>query len=106
MPILMFLSPESLTIMGMACVLALWVYFGWVRPIQKIRDPAAKTKTGHVMMLLILGILPVLVPIIMGVMNARRNASASAVNGTSLNAMGPQPVMNQGAVSQMNAGPR
>jgi hypothetical protein len=79
------------------------VYFGWIRPIQKIRDPTVKTKSGHVMILLIFGILPILIPIVMAV---RSKASASPVNGTSMNAMGPQPVVNQGAVSQMNAGPR
>ena len=104
MPILMFLSPETLMIMGMACVLALWVYFGWIRPIQKIRDPSVKTKTGHVLILLILGISPVIVPIVMGVMSARSNASSSTVNGTSMNAMGPQPVVSQGPVARANQG--
>ena len=106
MPIFMFLSPESLMIMGIFFLLACWIYFGWIRPIQKIRDPNVTTKTGHVLILFLLGICPVIVPIVMGVMNARRNAGAAAVNGTSMNAMGPQPVVNQGAVSQMNAGPR
>jgi len=106
MPIFMFLTPETLMVMGIACLLGLWVYFGWIRPIQKIRDPTVKTKSGHVLMLFLLGICPVLVPIVMSVRGARGNAGVNAAAGTSMNAMGPQPVVNQGAVSQMNAGPR
>jgi hypothetical protein len=104
MPLLMLLTPESLTVIGVIILTGLWLYFGWIRPIQKIRDPSVKTKSGHVFLLLLLGICPVLVPILLSAMAARRNANAVA--GTSVNAMGPQPVVNQGAVSQMNAGPR
>ena len=102
---LFFLTPESLMVIGTVILVGLWLYFGWIRPIQKIRDPSVKTKTGHILLLFILGICPVLVPIVASVVSARRNAAA-AVSGTSMNAMGPQPVVNQGAVSQMNAGPR
>ena len=100
---LMFMTPEALMTVGVIILMGLYLYFCWIRPIQKIRDPSVKIKTGHVMILLIFGILPILIPIVMAV---RSKASASPVNGTSMNAMGPQPVVNQGAVSQMNAGPR
>jgi len=103
MPMLMFMTPEALMTVGVIILMGLYLYFCWIRPIQKIRDPSVKIKTGHVMILLIFGILPILIPIVMAV---RSKASASPVNGTSMNAMGPQPVVNQGAVSQMNAGPR
>jgi len=103
MPMMMFLTPEAVMVIMTTILAGLYLYFCWIRPIQKIRDPSVKIKTGHVMILLIFGILPILIPIIMAV---RSNASAAPVNGTSMNAMGPAPVVPQGAVSQMNAGPR
>ena len=105
-PMLMFLSPEGMKVLGFLILSGLYLFFGWIWPIVKIRDKNVKTKSGWIMMLIIIGILPILLPVIMGAVEARRNASAAAVSGTSMNAMGPQPVVSQGAVSQMNAGPR
>jgi hypothetical protein len=103
MPLFMLLSPEGMRAMGFMILLGLYLFFGWIWPIMKIRDKNVKTKSGWVLMLIIIGILPIVAPLIMGAMEARRNA---AVSGTSMNAMGPQPVVSHGAVSQMNAGPR
>ena len=89
---LIFMSPEALTMLGVIILIACYIYVGWYLPISRIRDPKVKTKTGWVMLLLILGVAPILTPIIMGVVSARRNA-AQSVGGTSLNASpGPQPV--------------
>lgn len=89
------LSPEGMKILGGLIVLGMYLWFGWILPIMRIRDPKVKTKTGWVMLLLIVGIIPILLPIIMAGMEARRAAGASAAAGTSLNAsMGPQPVAN------------
>jgi uncharacterized membrane protein HdeD (DUF308 family) len=101
---LLFLSPEGARALGFLILIGLYLFLGWIWPIIKIRDKNVKTKSGWVLMLIIIGILPIVAPIIMMIMDARRNATA--VSGTSMNAMGPQPVVNQGAVSQMNAGPR
>lgn len=100
---LMFLSPEGAKALGVIILLGLYLFLGWILPIMKIRDKDTKTKTGWVLMLIIIGIMPIVAPVVMGAVEARR---AGAVSGTSMNAMGPQPVVNQGAVSQMNAGPR
>jgi hypothetical protein len=102
-PMLMFLSPEGAKALGVIILLGLYLFLGWILPIMKIRDKDTKTKTGWVLMLIIIGIMPIVAPVVMGAVEARR---AGAVSGTSMNAMGPQPVVNQGAVSQMNAGPR
>lgn len=103
MPMLMFLSPEGAKALGVIILLGLYLFLGWILPIMKIRDKNTKTKSGWVLMLIIVGIMPIVAPVVMGAVEARR---AGAVSGTSMNAMGPQPVVNQGAVSQMNAGPR
>jgi hypothetical protein len=103
MPMLLFLSPEGAKALGFIILLGLYLFFGWIWPIIKIRDKNTKTKSGWVLMLIIIGIMPIVAPLIMGAIEARR---AGSVSGTSMNAMGPQPVVNQGAVSQMNAGPR
>ena len=100
---LMFLSPEGAKALGVIILLGLYLFFGWIWPIMKIRDKNTKTKSGWVLMLIIIGIMPIVAPVVMGAIEARR---AGAMSGTSMNAMGPQPVVNQGAVSQMNAGPR
>jgi len=100
---LMFLSPEGAKALGVIILLGLYLFLGWILPIMKIRDKDTKTKTGWVLMLIIIGIMPIVAPVVMGAVEARRGG---AVSGTSMNAMGPQPVVNQGAVSQMNAGPR
>lgn len=100
---LMFLSPEGAKALGVIILLGLYLFLGWILPIMKIRDKNTKTKSGWVLMLIIIGIMPIVAPVVMGAVEARR---AGAVSGTSMNAMGPQPVVNQGAVSQMNAGPR
>ena len=100
---LMFLSPEGAKALGVIILLGLYLFLGWILPIMKIRDKTTKTKSGWVLMLIIIGIMPIVAPVVMGAVEARR---AGAVSGTSMNAMGPQPVVNQGAVSQMNAGPR
>jgi len=100
---LLFLSPEGAKALGVIILLGLYLFFGWIWPIMKIRDKNTKTKSGWVLMLIIIGIMPIVAPVVMGAIEARR---AGAVSGTSMNAMGPQPVVNQGAVSQMNAGPR
>jgi len=100
---LMFLSPEGAKALGVIILLGLYLFLGWILPIMKIRDKNTKTKSGWVLMLIIVGIMPIVAPVVMGAVEARR---AGAVSGTSMNAMGPQPVVNQGAVSQMNAGPR
>ena len=102
MPLFLILSPEGAAVLGMVILFGLYLFLGWILPIMKIRDKNVKTKSGWVLMLLVIGIGPILAPIAMGVAEARR---AGAVSGTTMNAMGPQPVVSQGAVSQMNAGP-
>lgn len=90
---LLFLSPEGAKALGVIILLGLYLFFGWIWPIMKIRDKNTKTKSGWVLMLLIIGILPIVAPIIMGMVGARRNAGVNAAAGTSMNASpGPQPV--------------
>lgn len=91
----MFISPEIIMFIAILILMGCYIYFGWALPIQKIRDPKVKTKTGWIMMLIILGIAPIVVPLIMAATSARRNAAAgaAAAAGTTLNASpGPQPV--------------
>lgn len=101
----MFMTPETVLLIATVVVFGVWIYFGWVLPIQKIRDPATKTKTGYVMLLILLGLSPILIPLIMSLVGSRMNARNGAVSGTSMNGMGPAPVVNQGAVARMNGGP-
>ena len=100
MPIFMFLSPDAIFAMCIILLVMLYLYIGWILPIMKIRDPSVKTKTGWVMTLIIFGILPIVIAVGLHVQEARR--AAGNVSGTSMNAMGPQPVVPLGAVSQMN----
>lgn len=95
MPIFLFLSPEGRKVMGFFVVLCLYLVLGWIWPIMKIRDKNVKTKSGWIMMLIIIGILPILIPIVAGMIEARRNSSGvNAAAGTSMNASpGPQPVV-------------
>jgi hypothetical protein len=88
------LSPEGMKILGGLIVMGAYLWFGWILPIMRIRDPKVKTKAGWVMLLLLVGIMPILLPFIIAGVDARRAAAgANAAAGTSLNAsMGPQPV--------------
>jgi hypothetical protein len=93
MPMLLFMSPEAAKGLALIISVGLYLFFGWIWPIIKIRDKNTKTKSGWVMMLIIVGILPILAPLIMGVMATRSNAGVNAAAGTSMNASpGPQPV--------------
>jgi len=93
---LLLLSPEGARIIGGLIVVGAYLWFGWILPIMRIRDPKVKTKAGWVMLLLLVGIMPILLPIIMAGVAARRGAAgANAASGTSLNAApGPAPVAN------------
>lgn len=103
----MFVSPEGMTVLGALILTGLYIYFGWYLPISKIRDSKVKTKTGWIMLLLLLGIAPIVVPIIMAAAVARRNAAgAAAAAGTTLNASpGPQPVVGTNANAMRGALP-
>jgi len=94
--LLLLLSPEGMQILGVLILTGLYIYLGWYLPISKIRDSKVKTKTGWIMLLLLLGIAPIVVPLIMAGVVARRNAAgAAAAAGTTLNASpGPAPVAN------------
>jgi len=45
--------------------------------LMRIRDPKVKTKAGWVMLLLLVGIMPILLPIIMAGVAARRGAAGA-----------------------------
>ena len=104
----LILSPEAMRFIGGCMLLALYTYFGWYWPIKKIRDPNVKSKTGYIMLLLLIGIAPILVPLIIAVADMRRSQAggAAAAAGTSFNASaGPQPVANANANAMRGALP-
>jgi len=92
------MHPDTLRAIAITVVFGLWLYFGWIRPIMNIRSPSVKNKAGHVLMLIILGIGPIVAPIVMSIMSDRRNTGVNAAAGTSLNASpGPQQVVANAA---------
>lgn len=86
-----FLSPQALMIIGITMLFLLWVYLGWVVPIDTIRDKNnKKSKIPFIMLLIIVGIMPILV--LIGSMYKSSRGNNGNITGTSMNAMGPQPV--------------
>ena len=91
----LLMHPETAAALGLIALTGLWLYFGWIRPIMNIRSPSVKNKTGHVLMLIILGISPIILTIFDSIRSASRNTGVNAAAGTSVNAgPGPQPVAN------------
>lgn len=86
----LMLTPDMVKGMAIAILVALYLYFGWIMPIMKIRDSDGNPKTGWIMLLVFLGIMPILLV----VFQAARQEGPQGINGTTLNAgMGPQPVV-------------
>lgn len=88
-----FKSQEGQAVMINIFIGAIWLSLGWILPIIKLRDPKVKTKTGWIMMLVLIGIV---VPIFIFSMAVElyENSNPSRPNGTNFNSgpAAPNPV--------------
>lgn len=90
-PFLYLLSPQGIFAACCAVAFMCWIYIGWVLPIDTIRDKTnKKSKTPFIGLLAVVGILPIV--IFLGSMYKSRGNNGN-INGTSMNAMGPVPVV-------------
>jgi len=120
-PLLMFLSPQVLLFIGGCIIAAVWIFFGWIDPISKLRDPN-KPKGGAFFQMLILGIIPLALLIygfVTGGGNHPSSATGSGNNNVGQNipwvkqnvapaappAAAPQPQMPSAPLSQTNVKP-
>lgn len=102
-PLLMFLTPEAIWFVGVCILAAVWIYLGWINPINKIRDNNNTSKGGAYFQMFAVGILPIVGLIFALTYNPNHKSSTGAV----YNNVGQYIPFNrtEGKWAQQNAAP-